>query len=296
MRKANCSTSKSELSIIQNRIVWTDWFPLAGGLDIYRNIPVKQAGLYRIRSSKLNELIYIGQTGRCLRERLRALRKGVYSETMPYNDPHTAAPNLWVWRREENFDYEFSFLPTSLDTPQRQGLEDYFLWRHRHEHGCSTLCNYGRFHRSWIKPTNKKQGRAGRKLEIGKSNPAGLSSSSPLQPLATSHDDNWMGLSWSKPVPLERIQLKQAPKHPAVYRLHDATSLAVIYIGETQNLTHRLKSHALKNWGDIAVCFSFVDELDLTEPHLRHEIEVDLIGSYFEEHGRVPTFQYGKSK
>ncbi|WP_211916325.1 hypothetical protein [Vibrio sp. B1REV9] len=30
--------------------------------------------------------------------------------------------------------------------------------------------------------------------------------------------------------------------------------------------------------------FSFAQGIDLSESHLRHEIEVDLIGAYFEEH------------
>ncbi|GAL03381.1 hypothetical protein JCM19237_6275 [Photobacterium aphoticum] len=267
-----------------------------GGAEVYRNIPIKQAGLYKIRAIQRNELIYIGQTGRCLRERLRALRTGVYSESMPYNDPHTAAPNLWVWRHEANFEYEFSFLLSDLETPQRQGLEDYFLWKHRQTQQCSTLCNYGRFHRSWIKPSNKKQARAGRLLGEGECNPAGLSSSSPLKPYANSVDKDWMSLAWSSPALLDSSHIKHAPQHAAVYRLQDINSNDVIYIGETQNIAKRLQSHSRVNWGGKQVSFSFVDTLNLAESHLRHEIEVDLIGAYFEEQGRVPLFQYGDKK
>lgn len=279
-----------------NSFEWSGWFPLAGGLEVYKQIPNKQAGLYRIRATQLNELVYIGQTGRCLRERLRALRAGVYAEVMPYNDPHTAAPNLWVWKQESNFEYEFSFLPTDISTPQRQGLEDYFLWRHRQEKGCSTLCNYGRFHRSWIKPTNKKQGRSGRKLEINKYNPAGLSSNDPLRPFSSSSESDWMGLVWSTPEILERSKLNSIPKHAGIYRILDTKSKDVIYIGETKNLASRIRTHEKANWGQNPVSFSFVDNLILNEAHLRHEIEIDLIGAFFEEHKRVPLFQYGASK
>ena len=278
-----------------NTLTWSDWYPLDGGTEVYRNVPTKQAGLYRIRTSQFNSLIYIGQTGRCLRERVRALRKGVYSEDMPYNDPHTAAPNLWVWRVEDQLDFEFSYLTTDIETFERQGLEDYFLWRHRQEKGCSTLCNYGRFHRLWIKPSNKKQGRAGRKLSLGAVNPAGVLSSTPLEPCATSADSNWMGLTWSQPAILENIYIKQVPNIPAVYRLINANSGAVVYLGESEKLANRLQAHAMKNWRGLPLLFSFADELNLSEPHLRHEIEVDLIGAYFEEHKCVPMFQYGKN-
>ncbi|MDN3663359.1 hypothetical protein [Vibrio agarivorans] len=273
---------------------WSNWYPLSGEADVYQNIPTKQAGLYRIRSPQRRELIYIGQTGRCLRERLRALRKGAYSQSMPYNDPHTAAPNLWVWRQEANLEFEFSFLTTAVDTPLRQGLEDYFLWRHRQEKGCSTLCNYGRFHKSWMKPSNKKQGRIGRKLEANQFNPAGLSSSSPLVQLGASFDENWMSLNWSEPEPLESSHIKPLPNHAAIYRLLDVTSREVIYIGETQSLAHRLRTHTKGSWGVNPVFFSFADDINLSESHLRHEIEVDLIGAFYQERGCVPLFQYGK--
>jgi hypothetical protein len=275
---------------------WSEWHLLAGGQDVYRKIPVKKAGIYRVRAPDVEELIYIGQTGRCLRERLRALRKGVYSETMPYNDPHTAAPNLWVWKHEKNFVYEFSFLLTEIETPQRQGLEDFFLWQHRKNKGCSTLCNYGRFHRSWRKPSNKKQGRAGWKLKDDELNSAGLSSSLPLQPCARSTDRNWMSLNWSKSMPLAKENIKSLPKHSAIYRLQCTNSNEVIYIGETQSLLARLTEHARVSWGEYSVSFSFVDSLKHTELHLRHEIEVDLIGAYFEERQRVPIFQYGSEQ
>ncbi|MDC5757534.1 hypothetical protein OPW41_14345 [Vibrio europaeus] len=271
---------------------WSNWLPLAGGLEVFRKIPNKKAGLYRVRTSQLDELVYIGQTGRCLRERLRALRKGAYAEVMPWNEPHTAAPNLWIWRHEEQFEYEFSFMTTSLDTPQRQGMEDYFLWRHRHERGRSTLCNYGRFHRSWTKPSNKKQGRLGGKILSGELNPAGLVSSTPLHPTGRSSDDSWMGLSWSQLKPLDISHLDLVPQHPIVYRIQDASTLEVIYIGETKKGRDRLKAHARKDWCGRFVCFSYVDDLDLSESVLRHEFEVDLIGAFFEEQGRVPLFQY----
>ena len=64
----------------------------------------------------------------------------------------------------------------------------------------------------------------GRKLDANQYNPAGLSSSSPLVPLATSFDENWMSLSWSKPEPLESFHIKQLPNHAAIYRLRDVTS------------------------------------------------------------------------
>lgn len=277
-----------------DKCVWSEWLPLNGDVSVYKSVPAKQSGLYRIRAISKAGLIYIGQTGRCLRERLRALRTGVYAQDMPYNDPHTAAPNLWVWLNEEGYEYEFSFLVSDLETPQRQGLEDFFLWKHRKEYGFSTLCNYGRFHKQWLKPTNKKQGRKGERLLSGNFNPSGLTSSPVLDHKGRSKDASWMGLDWSEPSELNMVTVNFLNDTPAVYRIMDARSLEVIYIGETKELQRRLKAHAKKIWNRSEILFSYANCIDLSQAHLRHEIEVDLIGAYFEENQRVPCFQYGQ--
>ena len=51
-------------------------------------------------------LIYIGQTGRSLRERTMTLRNhsGRDRNNPPWNDPHTAAPALWAFRIENGFE------------------------------------------------------------------------------------------------------------------------------------------------------------------------------------------------
>ena len=57
------------------------------------------SGFYRLRVTDGASLAYIGQTGRSLRERLRALRLGTFAELMPLNDPHTAASAHWAERK-----------------------------------------------------------------------------------------------------------------------------------------------------------------------------------------------------
>jgi hypothetical protein len=53
-------------------LTWSPWLPLEGAARDVR-IP-REPGLYRIRSVETGRLLYIGQTGRTLRERLSALR------------------------------------------------------------------------------------------------------------------------------------------------------------------------------------------------------------------------------
>ena len=78
---------------------WTFWVGFNSTKSQWEKLPASQ-GMYRVRPVGINFLVYVGQTGRNLRQRLRSLRRNVLAELMPYNDPHTAAPNLWVWRKE----------------------------------------------------------------------------------------------------------------------------------------------------------------------------------------------------
>lgn len=100
--------------------------------------------MYRIRAINGNELFYLGETGRNLRERLGDLRRNTMAELMPYNDPHTAAPSLWAWRHAAGLEFECSAAPVTFTDNQeearkyREGLEFYLLWQYRLEFGSST--------------------------------------------------------------------------------------------------------------------------------------------------------------
>ncbi|GHO50828.1 hypothetical protein [Ktedonospora formicarum] len=71
---------------------WTDWQPFSNK-EAFRQLP-STPGLYRIRAAGINELFYIGETGRDLRGRLGDLRRNTMKPEMPFNDPHTAAPRF----------------------------------------------------------------------------------------------------------------------------------------------------------------------------------------------------------
>jgi hypothetical protein len=100
-------------------------------------------------------LIYVGQTGRTLRERLLSLAAGVNAEECPFYDPHTAAPHLWLLRRLNGVRLECSCAPVAGELQVLRGTEDMLLWRHRVETGLSTETNYGRFYPGYARPTNR---------------------------------------------------------------------------------------------------------------------------------------------
>ena len=90
------------------RLYWSEWIALDAPLGEYQRVVSNRGGLYRVRGSGISELVYIGQTGRNLRERTRSLAKGVYRDLSdpPWNDPHTAAPLLWAYRHENYMTFE----------------------------------------------------------------------------------------------------------------------------------------------------------------------------------------------
>jgi hypothetical protein len=83
---------------------WSGWFPLH---DRAARLRVSRApGLYRVRVVGQRVLAYVGQTSD-LRQRLGHLC-ALYGDEIPYSDPHTAAPCLWVLRIVEGAEFEFS--------------------------------------------------------------------------------------------------------------------------------------------------------------------------------------------
>ena len=149
---------------------WTQWQPLEA--DFVRAFAPVSSGVYRIRRTGLaKRLTYIGQTGRSLRERLLALANGTHAEQCPFNDPHTAAPHLWLMVRLDRAQLEFSGTSVIGDLSTLRGTEDMLLWRHRVENKCSTEANYGR-----LVPTNEPKAGSYSRASGGRSEIAELQS------------------------------------------------------------------------------------------------------------------------
>lgn len=282
------------LSLTWNDLSWTPWISFS---DSFKPLP-SGPGMYRVRAVNGNELFYLGETGRNLRERVGDLRRGTMQELMPYNDPHTAAPSLWAWRHAEGIAFECSVAPVILaDTKEearrlREGLEFYLLWQYRLEFGSSTRCNHGRFHPRYVKSTDRKKSFQGHRLpDTAPDKLAGGPSLPPLQLVATPLATSWMGLSWSTDTTLEAVNLPLIPKSPGVYKIFDQEKGEMLYIGESKNLRERLATHAAKNWGCTMASFSFVELPHDTLAYQRHEVENDLLGGFYSLTKNIPTFQ-----
>jgi predicted GIY-YIG superfamily endonuclease len=277
---------------------WSDWtsFTKTATLKSVTSRP----GFYRIRAEKCNELVYIGQTGRNLRERLKQLQKGTFAEAMPFNDPHTAAPNLWVWHNEGIGEYECSVAVLECDYQKRQVIEDYILWLSRSEAGRSTLCNHGNFHPNYNKSSDKKKGIIGGKINSEYSQTEQFFSTG-RTPLTFKPDPlslNWMDLNWSHPEPLLPVIVKQLQNCSGIYKIISKAKNQVIYIGESGEIKKRLLGHSKSPLGhsESELLFSHVYLSTETTSVHRHEIETDLIGGFYHEYHIAPLRQYNPIK
>jgi hypothetical protein len=265
-------------------LTWQEWTALDASRSAFNANVVTDAGLYRIRSPKCNGLVYIGQTGRNLRERARSLARGVYrdSDDVPWNDPHTAAPILWAYRHEDGFEFEVSIAAIELETPVRQCHEDYLLYLHRVECGHSTLANHGRLHPFWSRATNKGRGRAAQRRE----EPVSYPSLCPAIGNGDIDSSTWLGIEWTE---FQKLNDKQAPDAAGAYRIHRDGD--VLYFGESQSLKSRIRTHANDaRFRGADVSFHVLPE---AAPHQLKERETDLIGAYFGSTGLCPKHQYG---
>ncbi len=270
-------------------LAWSPWVPFVGG--DFRSLP-RGPGLYRVRLIGAEHMAYIGQTGRDLRQRLASLRLNTLATDMPFNDPHTAGPSLWVWRNAEGQEFECSAAEYSLDARTRMAMESWLLWRHRIELGVSTTCNYGRFHPDHSKSGDRRSGRRGSQLPEGQINSAGVGSSTPLQLRGDPRGADWMGLEWSDWFELPAAGIEAVP---ALYRIAGDGS-GLLYVGETLNLRARLLSHVTRDWGTAVPRVSFARVERGAAKHQLHELENDLIAAHFEQVGVPPAFQFGNGR
>ncbi|WNS82189.1 GIY-YIG nuclease family protein [Domibacillus sp. DTU_2020_1001157_1_SI_ALB_TIR_016] len=273
-------------------LTWTPWYTFDEIMKDKHFIPTLP-GVYRIKPKGQNKLMYIGQTGRNLRERVTDLIRNTVKEEMPFNDPHTAGPSLWSWRDAEGWEFECSVSTVDLTKNSREGLECFLLWSYRLETGQSTVCNHGRFHQDYEKSRGRKSGFRGGKLQDSvPRNPSWGESFPPLHVQGTPLSLNFMGFPWSNFIGAN--QLSDVPLQKGVYRIKGLKTNTLLYIGQSNQLNNRLRQHTRKNWGQ-EVNFSYCIIENAKDYHLK-EIENDLIGAYYATENSVPTFQFKNLK
>ena len=280
-----------------NELEWSPWVPLQSARTD-PDVP-REPGVYRIRSAETGVILYIGQTGRSLRDRLGALRY-IYGDEMPYNDPHTAGPALWAHRIDTGETFEVSIAVLRTSGPERLGREALEITKRRMIDGCSPLYSFGRMPAGWYKSrgSNTKKNVAGGRYHRGGRLPEALTEQripDPSAPPPRSLDQDphyraWLDLDW---VEADRA----APSRDAlgVYRILSSDRGPLEYLGQGRILA-RCESH-LSGWAqDLAAeddgwsTYSW-SVLNLTRRQ-RLEIENDLIASHMVVFGAPPHRQF----
>ncbi|MEN6442444.1 MAG: hypothetical protein ABFC71_01655 [Methanoregula sp.] len=82
---------------------WSPNVPFTAGKQEFHEIP-HEPGLYRIRPTGKESLMYISETQKMLHQRRRNLRGELKNkDLMPWSHPHKGAGALWVWQDAEQF-------------------------------------------------------------------------------------------------------------------------------------------------------------------------------------------------
>lgn len=215
-------------------------------------------GLYRVRHEAYEGLVYVGETGRSLRGRVRALARGVFDGEMPFSDPHTASPSLWAIadRRGPGFEVSGATPPAATAKRQRKAIEDALIALHRRETDTDLTGNFGRMPPGYTKSKQRRSGVRGERSED-----AARNFRDGVDPLPWTHAESvtaseWMGLSWSSPIELAETA-GELPDTPGVYRIWDPDDAPPLeYIGESVTLSNRLGRHRRTCNGGLVVSYA----------------------------------------
>lgn len=273
---------------------WSSWQPLEGS---HRGLGLPRApGLYRIRVRGHDGLAYIGQTGN-IHQRMGALNV-LYQPEMPYNDPHTAAPCLWVLRTQEAAEFDVSAAVVSGDVQWRKSCEAVAVSAHREAFGLSPTANFGRMPPGWTKSSgrNSRLAASGRQKRGHADTSAAKTSDHPC--VVDRHRNvlaqDWCGLSWS-----DWSEIDRAPRGRGIYRIRRARDSGLLYVGQGV-IAQRLAAHAAKaslldhRQGSLLggrLEASWVALPDLESQQLL-EVENDVIASHILTVGVAPAAQF----
>jgi hypothetical protein len=232
-----------------------------------------------------------------LQERLISLAAGVNAGECPYNDPHTAAPHLWLLRRLDGVRFEFSCAAVAGNVQMLRGTEDMLLWWHRVQTGSSTIANHGRFYPGYTRATNRWIVRRNSGRTPGR-RAAPLTDGSARDDFAESRpvlqcDANVLQASWWQRKPLGAAF--SLPGEPAVYCVYDRGAEEPIYIGQTSNLRARAATHATTSWDVKEPWLAYMLLPAGTPKHVLRELESDLLGQHFWRSHRPPSAQYKRT-
>jgi len=256
-----------------SNLSWSEWTRLNGDNSDLSDFPTT-SGLYRVKHENREGLEYLGQTGRKLRERVRALANQTHKEEQPGNAPRTAAPHLWKLKQEIGEGFQVSIANPNIVRSEidRYGLEYLLVALHIQSTGTAPTVNLDREH--ILKSLEKR-----------------ASIHTMLNHVDYSKQGNvlgqeWMDLDWRQPDRLSnRLDVKPGT---AVYKIwFENQSPPLAYIGQAKNIKQRLYKHEKKFGGEAKFSVAHVEDS-------RKVIEALLIGKHYQVENTLPKGQEGR--
>lgn len=289
------ASGDESLAALSLPIVWEPWFDLsdAAARRTVKSVP----GLYRVRRRDDGELVYVGQTS-ILGTRLRQLAV-LYQAAIPYNDPHTATPCLWVLRTQHGVQFEVSVAHHEADVAARKAAECVVISQYRRDSGRSPFANFGRMPEGWIKSSQNNLRLAGLgRVRRGYADPAAHRAPdhpSVLDPLHSPQSPMWSAQQWSE----WTTPITAAPDLRGVYRVRSMVGEELVYLGQG-NIRDRLRAHAAKSRQDgHRQQTAFTGDLEASWVELPQassqqllEIECDLIAGHVLRLGEPPVAEF----
>lgn len=281
---------------------WTPWRPLDPAAERLSDTPMTP-GLYRVRHPAFARLCYLGETGRSLRGRVRALARNAHAEETPLRDPHTAAPCLWAVRDRHDADssrLEVSWVApaNAPDDQWRKGVEAGLIAVHRAATGTSPVANFGRMLEGYTQSgfSYHDDSERGGPLPDGAELDTHTADGVPPRDWSQWDDHprrrRWLGLDWARVGTLSDPH--DPPRGPGVYALWDRhdEDQHLAYIGQSSTLRRRLRDHLRDRPGDLRVAHAPLPTPRFDARHRRTEVETELIGAHVLQHGRPPHEQF----
>lgn len=271
---------------------WTNWVSLHPDDNEASALPT-DPGLYRVRHQAYDGLVYLGETGRSVRGRIRALARGIHDGEMPFSDPHTGSPCLWavVDRHGPGFEVSATTPDKATERYQRKAIEDALIALHRRETGLTPVGNFGRMPPGYEKSKQRSADvRGGPVDQRDARNFEESIEPLPWQNAESLTSQDWMGLSWTVPRPLPEAS-SGLPAESGLYRIWDADSAPPLeYIGESVNLHSRLNSHRRNRPSELR--FSYTKTPQMQGGFERSQAETDLLGAHWLACEQPPQDQY----